>query len=152
MYQSGVDTAQGYVNGLTAQLASVTKASQRLADTVVSTVRKELGIRSPSRVFTEIGEFTGDGMVLGIEARVPAARDAAASLVDPDGLFSAASRTTRPDVAFGVSSASRPSRAAGVAARGNAPLIGSAVVHGYSVEEVADAFDKKIRKREALYS
>lgn len=153
MYQSGVNGAQGLVNGLSSQLASVTKASEKLANAVINTVAKKLKIHSPSRVFKEIGEFTGDGMVLGIEARVPAARAAAGSLVDPDGLLSQANRTSRPDVSFGVSSASRPASATGgVAARNGAPLIGHAVVNGLDADEVASKFDKIIRKREALYS
>ena len=153
MYQSGVNGAQGLVNGLSSQLASVTKASEKLANAVINTVTKKLKIHSPSRVFKEIGEFTGDGMVLGIEARVPAARAAAGSLVDPDGLLSQANRTSRPDVSFGVSSASRPASATGgVAARNGGPLIGHAVVNGLDADEVASKFDKIIRKREALYS
>lgn len=153
MYQSGVNGAQGLVNGLSSQLNAVTKASEKLANAVINTVTKKLKIHSPSRVFKEIGEFTGDGMVLGIEARVPAARAAAGSLVDPDGLLSQANRTSRPDVSFGVSSASRPASAAGgVVARNGGPLIGHAVVNGLDADEVASKFDKIIRKREALYS
>lgn len=153
MYQSGVNGAQGLVNGLSSQLNAVTKASEKLANAVINTVTKKLKIHSPSRVFKEIGEFTGDGMVLGIEARVPAARAAAGSLVDPDGLLSQANRTSRPDVSFGVSSASRPASATGgVVARNGGPLIGHAVVNGLDADEVASKFDKIIRKREALYS
>lgn len=134
MHQAGVDTAQGYVNGLTKQLASVTKASQRLADTVVATVRKKLGIHSPSRVFTEIGEYTGEGMVIGIDRSTPDVQAAMNRLATPPEAFS------------GEFSASARGGASG------GPFIENATVYGLSAEDVAREFDKLVRRRESLYS
>lgn len=67
LYQAGVDAAAGLVKGLESQKKNLDKLMAGLADSLAKTVKKKLGIKSPSRVFKAIGGFIGEGLVGGIE-------------------------------------------------------------------------------------
>jgi len=82
MYQNGVDAAKGLVRGLTSHLDKVTKASELMAKKLTATVRRALKIKSPSRVFAEIGRFTGEGLIDGIEEMSRPIGRAASQMVD----------------------------------------------------------------------
>lgn len=67
MYQTGIDAARGLVNGIQSQLKSVDLASSVLASRLVGTVRRRLGIHSPSRVFRDqVGAQIGAGLAAGL--------------------------------------------------------------------------------------
>lgn len=85
--KAGIDAAQGLVNGLTAQSKQLDAAAKRLAKVLADAVRKELKIKSPSRVFKALGKHTTDGLVIGLdEFRVAkAGQDLAAGLRDGFG-------------------------------------------------------------------
>lgn len=150
MYQAGVDSAKGLVKGLQSQKDAVDKAADAIAATMVGSVKKALGIKSPSRVMAQVGRYTGQGMVQGVEAMIPAVRTSLEALVavpDTSDIERLASRTP------GRVAAAKASQAAPVrAAAASAPLYQFGDIKGYSVEEVADEFDKKLRRREALYT
>lgn len=131
MHKSGVDTAAGYVNGLNGQLSAVTKASEKLADSVVSTVRKKLGIHSPSRVMLADGLNTGQGFLNGIREKVPEVQRAMADLAAPVSAYAG-------DV--GVS---------GVGGHGGVSITGGQF--GYSPDEIAQAIRRDQRKQAALH-
>lgn len=81
-YGAGVQAAQGLVKGLEAEAAALDKVATRIATTLVTAVKRALGIRSPSRVFTKIGDNVMKGLQIGIDdthAKTAGAR-AAASL------------------------------------------------------------------------
>jgi hypothetical protein len=67
MYKVGIDAQAGLVRGLQADSASLTAAANKLTSTLVAQVKKNLGIRSPSRVFAELGRFTGAGFIQGLD-------------------------------------------------------------------------------------
>ncbi|MFC9231041.1 phage tail tape measure protein [Streptomyces decoyicus] len=79
-YDAGIHAVSGLVKGLQAQEKSLTKAIERMAKSMVKTLKKKLGIRSPSRVFRAQGNFTGQGFALGIEDQADAVQDAVNSL------------------------------------------------------------------------
>lgn len=79
-YDAGIHAVSGLVKGLQAQEKSLTKAIERMAKSMVKTLKKKLGIRSPSRVFRAQGSFTGQGFALGIEDQADAVQDAVNSL------------------------------------------------------------------------
>ncbi len=58
---------QGLINGLTSKQSSIFAKAKYIAENVAATMRKSLGIASPSRVMREVGRFTGEGMVLGLQ-------------------------------------------------------------------------------------
>lgn len=68
LYQAGVDSAQGLVDGLTSQLTTITDKMKAIGKAIADEIKKELGIKSPSKVFREIGAFTMQGLADGINA------------------------------------------------------------------------------------
>lgn len=66
-YGAGVRAAEGLVKGLEAQAKNLDKAAVRLANALVKAVKKALGIKSPSRVFTGIGDNVTKGLVIGLD-------------------------------------------------------------------------------------
>lgn len=74
--QSGMAAAQGFIQGLKAKKKALTAEMKSLANSLVTTVKKELKIHSPSRVFQEIGQFTGQGFINGVKSTQKAANKA----------------------------------------------------------------------------
>lgn len=86
MYDSGINAAKGLAKGLTAQLKVVNSAAATLANSVVKTVRKKLKIHSPSRVFMDLGSYTGQGFILGLDGQARGVSAAMSALVEPPSL------------------------------------------------------------------
>lgn len=63
LYQAGVNSALGIVKGLESQQKRLERIMDGLAARMVSTMKKKLGIKSPSREFMEIGRFSALGLV-----------------------------------------------------------------------------------------
>jgi tape measure domain-containing protein len=77
LYQAAVNAAQGLVNGLAAQQANIQKQMDRIADAMVKAIKAKLGIKSPSRVFHELGTFSAKGLANGLnDASVIVSRSA----------------------------------------------------------------------------
>lgn len=66
LYQAGVDAAQGFVNGLKKQQAALEKQMDKIADSMVKAIKKKLKIKSPSRIFMELGGFVSKGLARGV--------------------------------------------------------------------------------------
>jgi hypothetical protein len=71
LYQAGVDAAQGILDGLVKQRDKIATAMRNIAHVLVVEIKKELKIKSPSKVFDELGQFTGMGLAGGIEKSIP---------------------------------------------------------------------------------
>lgn len=82
LYKAGVDAAQGLVDGLKQRQDELKAAMDFLADSMVSRIKAALGIRSPSRVFTEIGRFTMAGFKDGLDRGSADVESAAQNAVD----------------------------------------------------------------------
>jgi tape measure domain-containing protein len=68
LYQAAVDSAAGLVKGLQNQQAAIEKQMDKIADGMVKAIKKALGIKSPSRVFAEIGSYSAQGLANGLKA------------------------------------------------------------------------------------
>jgi tape measure domain-containing protein len=68
LYQAAVDSAAGLVKGLEDQKAAIEDQMNQIATDMVNAIKRQLGIRSPSRVFAEIGGFTAQGLADGFAA------------------------------------------------------------------------------------
>lgn len=81
---TGIGTAlvRGLVNGVRGAAGAAYESLRGLANGVVSTVKGALGIRSPSRVFAQLGGHVADGFALGIEGGTGGVRSAIGSMVD----------------------------------------------------------------------
>lgn len=77
MYKAGINAAQGLVKGLESQIASIDKASKRIADSLVKAVKRALQIKSPSRVTMALGGHTGEGFAIGLEEKIARVQQAA---------------------------------------------------------------------------
>ncbi|MBO0586455.1 phage tail tape measure protein [Sporosarcina sp. E16_8] len=66
LVQIGKDIIQGLIDGITTMVNAVKKAIKNVTDAITGTVRKILGIKSPSTVMKGFGKNTGEGMAIGI--------------------------------------------------------------------------------------
>lgn len=66
-YNIGVDTMQGWMEGMESQLPKLEATVRRIARNVIAETKKTLAVASPSKVFAEIGEFVDQGLAVGIE-------------------------------------------------------------------------------------
>lgn len=71
MYDSGAQAGKGFLSGLQAQASAINKMMQQIAKNMVSTLRKELGIHSPSTVLRGDGVNSGVAVALGLEDTLP---------------------------------------------------------------------------------
>ncbi|MGE7752781.1 hypothetical protein, partial [Lysinibacillus fusiformis] len=67
----GKDIINGLIKGISAMTANAIESITGVVDGVVSTAKKLLGIHSPSRVFKQIGLWTGEGLVIGLDSSAP---------------------------------------------------------------------------------
>jgi tape measure domain-containing protein len=68
MYQAGVDSAQGIVDGLESKLDQITDEMEELGKAMAEALKKALNIKSPSKVMKKIGDQTAMGLAVGIQA------------------------------------------------------------------------------------
>ncbi len=66
-YDVGVNAAKGVVRGLQAKDKALIAASNHIANTITKTVKKKLGIHSPSRVMAVLGGHTIGGFIVGVK-------------------------------------------------------------------------------------
>lgn len=66
LYQAAVNSAAGIVKGLQNQQKAIDAQMDKIADSMVKAIKKKLGIKSPSRVFAEIGDYTLQGLAKGM--------------------------------------------------------------------------------------
>ena len=77
----GRDMIAGLWNGIKAKFDSVVAKVKSMASALPKAVKKVLGIGSPSRVFKQLGVWTGEGFALGIESMTKAVELASLDLV-----------------------------------------------------------------------
>ena len=82
MYKAGIAAAQGIVKGLRKEEKFIESAMLRIAKTMSKSIRKALGIKSPSRVMALVGQYTAQGLIKGVEGQRSAVNSTMASLVD----------------------------------------------------------------------
>ncbi len=116
MLQVGKDLMAGLANGIGNAVGAVRDAIGKAIGGAIDFAKNLLGIHSPSRVFMEIGDYTAQGMAVGLTKGAKHVQKAAAkSLVPPAPSFAS------PDVTAGTVT---PGSADGSLPTGS-PLIGS---------------------------
>ena len=78
----GQQVMQGFADGMQNKKTALDNAGKALANSVISTLKSQLQIHSPSKVMASIGSYTGQGFVNGVEDQVRAAREAMQNLVE----------------------------------------------------------------------
>lgn len=82
MFEIGKNIIQGMINGVKNMASKVVDSVKGVVDNAISGAKKLLGIKSPSRVFMEIGAYTSEGMALGIEQNEDMVQKASESMVN----------------------------------------------------------------------
>jgi phage-related protein len=82
----GGDIVRGIAKGITDAASDVINAIGDVVKGAVKHAKNLLGIGSPSKVFAQLGVFTGQGFAQGVTAQVGAAQDAVARLVAAPGV------------------------------------------------------------------
>lgn len=65
LYKAGVDAAKGLLKGLTSQNNKIKEAMDNLIEDIVLAIKRRLNIKSPSKVFEEIGVLSMEGLAIG---------------------------------------------------------------------------------------
>ena len=85
MYGAGINAAQGLVKGLAAQQKAIEKQMLRIARGMRDSLKRALGIRSPSTLMAEqIGRWIPPGVVEGMQRTAPQLDQAMSTLVRPE--------------------------------------------------------------------
>lgn len=66
--ETGRAVVSGLVSGMNSQIPSLERAVARICALAEKAAKAKLAIKSPSRVFAQIGEYTIQGMIVGIES------------------------------------------------------------------------------------
>lgn len=67
-YNAGVNAAQGFLNGLNSKIDDIKEKAKEMAEASSNATKKGLKEQSPSRVFIGIGQYVGEGFIIGIES------------------------------------------------------------------------------------
>lgn len=66
MYAAGIKAAEGLVKGLQSKESQIEKHMMALAKNMEKAIKKALGIKSPSKVMEEVGDYTAEGFAVGM--------------------------------------------------------------------------------------
>jgi hypothetical protein len=132
--EMGADIMRGLASGITGAAGFVVDAVRNAINGAIKSAKALLGIASPSKVFGDLGENTGEGFAGGVEASAPAAQSAMADMVSPLAAQDAA--------------AQRPTASATPAASSGASINLAGAV--FTFHGVKDAEDAELRFSEML--
>jgi tape measure domain-containing protein len=82
LYKAGTEAATGFIKGLQDKQAEIRKMMEFIADSMIKSLKFRLGIRSPSRVFAELGLQSVQGMADGLKEGTTLVSNAAANVGD----------------------------------------------------------------------
>lgn len=83
--QIGKDIIDGLIKGIKDGAGSVKDAVVGVVDGAIEAGKEALGIKSPSKVFAELGRYTTEGYVVGIDAGAPDVEGAVTSMLSGSG-------------------------------------------------------------------
>ena len=81
-YSAGLNLAYGFAAGIRAGSMSATLAARAMANAAAAAAKNALAIHSPSRVMRQIGDYAGQGFVLGIKDNNEDAKNAGQTMAD----------------------------------------------------------------------
>jgi tape measure domain-containing protein len=79
---AGIEGAKGLLKGLTSQNQKIREAMNRIIDDIVEIIKSKLHIKSPSKVFEELGVYAMQGLANGFTVSTKFVADALVSTVD----------------------------------------------------------------------
>ncbi|MGL5718843.1 MAG: tape measure protein [Paraclostridium sp.] len=69
LFSIGADMIKGLINGIKSMASNVVGAIGNVVSGAIDAAKGALGIKSPSRVFMKFGEYTGEGLAIGIDKK-----------------------------------------------------------------------------------
>jgi phage-related minor tail protein len=97
LLQAGRDLIAGMIRGVQEKAGELVAAAQRTVQSAVDGAKNLLGIKSPSKVFHEIGVYTIQGMINGASSMGPTLAEAMRGVVDNAVASARASAKTQMD-------------------------------------------------------
>lgn len=67
LFDMGADIIRGLISGIGSMAGALVSKAKGIVGDAIGAAKNLLGINSPSRVFMEIGHFTGEGFAIGME-------------------------------------------------------------------------------------
>lgn len=81
LYGAGVRAARGLVDGLQKEMPNIQKQMDAIATSMISAIKKALGIKSPSQVFHSLGQMIGRGLIRGMLSTMSDINKTSANLI-----------------------------------------------------------------------
>ena len=93
-YSAGSYISSGLANGMSSRLGQIRSVAAQMASAAAQATRAAAAIKSPSRVFMEIGDYMGRGLVIGMENEASSIYKAGTKMGDSafDGINKTVSR------------------------------------------------------------
>jgi phage-related protein len=82
MLEVGRNLLEGLIDGIKDKVGDAVRAVKEAVGKVIDGAKSVLGIASPSKVFMEIGRFTGEGLARGIDSQKQSVQDSMNSILD----------------------------------------------------------------------
>ncbi|MDI5965714.1 phage tail tape measure protein [Streptantibioticus silvisoli] len=146
MYGAGINSAKGLVKGLKSQESAIEKEMDKIAKSMQGAIKKALGIKSPSTVMAELGDYTAQGMAVGINRSSKQAAIAAQGMA----------MSVRQAASLGPLGASSATGSTAAAAGGNTYITinvaGNAVTENQLVDSIETAMLRKGMRRPVAYT
>jgi hypothetical protein len=148
----GLNIMQGLANGITGALGFVKTAIAGASDSVVGWFKEKLGIHSPSRVFAELGDFTMQGLAVGLQRSQDSPLDQVGGLakrLTQIGASVAIGAATMPALAFDTRPPISPRAAgAGIVVQGDTIQITVTAAPGMDEQAIARTIQQALEQRD----
>ena len=148
----GLNIMHGLANGITGALGFVKTAIAGASDSVVGWFKEKLGIHSPSRVFAELGDFTMQGLAVGLQRSQDSPLDQVGGLakrLTQLGAGIAIGAATMPALAFDTRPPIAPRAAgAGMVIQGDTITISITAAPGMDEQAIARAVAQALEQRD----
>jgi phage-related protein len=82
MVSAGINMMQGFVNGIASMAGRIIQSAVDAVGGAINAVRSLLNLGSPSKLFRQFGEWTGEGLAIGMENMSDLIRRTAESMAD----------------------------------------------------------------------
>jgi len=120
----GSNIVRGLINGITGSMGAVKEAISNAGSSTIAWFKEKLGIHSPSRVFAQLGDYTMQGLAMGLE------RSEGASITQ---VISLAKRLTQIGASIAIGTAVGPAAALNVQPSVEPPVTGNDAMRQVSV-------------------
>ena len=79
-YEAGRDSGQGYLNGLLSKAREIANAAAKVVRDALQKAKDAIGVESPSKAYMELGRYTDEGYIIGVERGAGKVNDALTKL------------------------------------------------------------------------